>query len=58
MAGSYRAASLVNYALTEIPKFIIDKTIPYTSSNYNLTAIAKPVTTGVQELIRALEKLK
>jgi NAD-dependent deacetylase len=54
----YPAAGLVNYAHKQIPKFIIDKTIPYTSSIHNLTAIEKPATTGVQELILALEKLK
>jgi NAD-dependent deacetylase len=54
----YPAAGLVNYAHKQIPKFIIDKTIPYTSSIHNLTAIEKPATTGVQELIFALEKLK
>ena len=54
----YPAAGLVNYAHKQIPKFIIDKTIPYTSSIHNLTAIEQPATTGVQELILALEKLK
>lgn len=54
----YPAAGLVNYALTKIPKFIIDKTIPYTSSIQNLTTIEKPATAGVQDLITALEKLK
>jgi NAD-dependent protein deacetylase/lipoamidase len=46
----YPAAGLVNYAQWEIPKFIIDKRIPYTSSIYNLTAIEKPATEGVVEL--------
>ena len=54
----YPAAGLVNYALTKIPKFIIDKTIPHTSSIQNLTTIEKPATAGVQDLITALEKLK
>jgi NAD-dependent deacetylase len=54
----YPAAGLVNYALTKIPKFIIDKTIPYTSSIQNLTTIEKPATAGVQDLITALEKFK
>jgi len=35
----YPAAGLVNYAAKEIPKFIIDKKIPYTSSLQNLTII-------------------
>ena len=36
----YPAAGLVNYANWEIPKYIIDKKIPYTTSIKNLTAIA------------------
>ena len=50
----YPAAGLVNYVSHEIPKFIIDKRIPYTSSIQNLTAIEKPATEGVRELISIL----
>lgn len=50
----YPAAGLVNYAPWEIPKFIIDKKIPYNSSLYNLTEIEKPATEGVAELIKKL----
>lgn len=46
----YPAAGLVNYARWEIPKFIIDKRIPYTSSVYNLTAVEKSATEGVRDL--------
>lgn len=46
----YPAAGLVGYALAEIPKFIIDKKIPYTSSINNLTRIEKPATEGVKDL--------
>ncbi len=49
----YPAAGLINYAPRSIPKFIIDKTIPY-SSLYNITAIEKPATEGITELITAL----
>lgn len=52
----YPAAGLINYAPWPIPKFIIDKSIPYTSSITNLTSIAKPATEGVQELISILRK--
>lgn len=52
----YPAAGLVNYAPWSIPKYIIDKKIPYTSSVYNLTVIEQPATTGVQELIALLSK--
>jgi NAD-dependent deacetylase len=50
----YPAAGLVNYAPIHIPKYIIDKQIPYTSSVYNVTAIEKPATLGVQDLIKEL----
>ncbi len=54
----YPAAGLVDYAPLAAPKFIIDKTIPYTSSVKNLIAIEKPATEGVRDLAIALEKLK
>ena len=50
----YPAAGLVNYAPWPIPKFIIDKKVPYTSSLYNLTAIEKSATEGVEELQKIL----
>jgi len=53
----YPAAGLVNYAPWRIPKFIIDKQIPYTSSLYNLTAIEMPATEGVKELQRKLKEM-
>lgn len=52
----YPAAGLVNYAQRDIPKFIIDKKVPYTSSVYNLTSIEKPATEGVKILIEMLKK--
>jgi len=54
----YPAAGLINYAHAAIPKFIIDKTIPYTSSIQNLVTIEKPASTGVAELVQLLEKMK
>lgn len=54
----YPAAGLVNYAPWQIPKFILDKKIPYTSSLYNLTAIEKSATEGIsklQQLLRSIE---
>lgn len=53
----YPAAGLVNYAPWEIPKFIIDKRIPYTSSVHNITAIEKPATEGVSELKEFLHEI-
>ncbi len=54
----YPAAGLVNYAATGIPKFILDKKIPYTSSLQNLTAIEKPATEGIEELLEKLKRFK
>jgi len=50
----YPAAGLINYAPPYIPKFIIDKTIPYTCTVNNLTPIEKPATEGVRELQKLL----
>src|SRR5258705_5256406 len=50
----YPAAGLVNYAARHIPKFIIDKRIPYTSAITNITAIEKPATEGVKSLLDLL----
>ena len=52
----YPAAGLINYANPQTPKYIIDKSIPYTSSLYNLTAIEKSATEGVKLLINMLDK--
>ena len=52
----YPAAGLINYVALEIPKFIVDKNIPYTSPMKNLTLIEKPATEGVRELIDLLRQ--
>jgi NAD-dependent deacetylase len=52
----YPAAGLINYATPFIPKFIIDKQVPYTSSIHNLTPIEKPATEGVRTLVEMLKK--
>ena len=51
----YPAAGLVNYARWDIPKFILDRRIPYTSSLYNLKAIEKPAGEGIKELVQQIE---
>ena len=51
----YPAAGLINYAPDEIPKFIIDKVIPYTMGHHNLTKIEKPATEGIIDLQFLLE---
>lgn len=50
----YPAAGLVTVADPLIPKYIIDKKIPYTSSVYHVTAIEKPATEGIIELVEKL----
>jgi NAD-dependent deacetylase len=50
----YPAAGLVHYARPGIPLYVIDKKIPYISSGNNITAIEKPATEGVTELINLL----
>lgn len=50
----YPAAGLLNYAPAFIPKFIVDKKIPHTSSIKNLVAIEKSATEGVAELKKLL----
>lgn len=44
----YPAAGLLHYAPAAVPKFIVDKKIPYTSAS--ITAIEAPATIGVQQL--------
>lgn len=51
----YPAAGLVNYAPYGIPKFIIDKRIPYSAALHDVTAIEKPATEGVGELVKMLK---
>jgi NAD-dependent deacetylase len=53
----YPAAGLVNYAPPKIPKFIIDKAIPYTQSLYNLSIIEKGACEGVRDLKKMLQIL-
>jgi NAD-dependent deacetylase len=45
----YPAASLVDYAPWDKPKFIVDRKVP-PNSIYGLTAIEKPATEGMEEL--------
>jgi NAD-dependent deacetylase len=52
----YPAAGLVDYAPWPIPKFIVDKRIPYTTALHNLTAIEKGAAVGMQELQTHLAK--
>jgi NAD-dependent deacetylase len=53
----YPAAGLMDVALPGIPKFIVDKKIPYTSAIRNLTAIEQPASVGVKELQKRLAEL-
>lgn len=53
----YPAASLINYAPYNIPKFIIDSSIPYVKSLHNFTAIEMTASEGVKELEKKLREL-
>lgn len=50
----YPAAGLLHYAAPGIPKYIIDRSIPYTSPEQNLVSIEKPATEGVKDLVDLL----
>ncbi|MBN9299667.1 MAG: NAD-dependent deacylase [Filimonas sp.] len=46
----YPAAGLLNYAPIHIPKYVVDKKIPYISSVGRLTTIEAPATEGIKQL--------
>jgi NAD-dependent deacetylase len=50
----YPASGLINYVPPNIPKYIIDKKIPFVPSLPNLFFIEKPATLGVEELRKRL----
>lgn len=50
----YPAAGLINYAPLYLPKYIVDKKIPYLPGLPNLTAIEKPATEGMKEVVSLL----
>lgn len=52
----YPAASLVNYAAPFLPTYLVDKKIPYLPPLRRFTALEKPATEGMKELIPLLKK--
>jgi NAD-dependent deacetylase len=52
----YPAAGLIDFAPASIPKFIVDKSIPFTRGIKNLNHIQKPATIGIRELEELLLK--
>ena len=54
----YPAAGLINYVSPLVPKYVIDKKIPYTSSSRNIHIIEMPATVGVGELKKLLRVKK
>jgi NAD-dependent deacetylase len=50
----YPAAGLVDYVPEHVPKYIIDKKIPYAAAPTNFFFIEKPATEGVEELKKIL----
>lgn len=53
----YPAAGLIHYA-GDIPKFIVDKKIPFTDNVSELIVIEKPATEGVRDLIKLLAEYR
>lgn len=53
----YPAASLLQYAGPDVPVYIIDKVIPKTNYRKGVTAIEKPATEGMTELIKIFNSL-
>jgi len=51
----YPAAGLLDYAGPNVPKYVIDKSIPVVSNIQELHCIEKPATEGVAELMRILD---
>jgi len=54
----YPAAGLVDMVRPRIPKFIVDKKIPYMSGLQDVVAIEQPASTGVKELAQRLAVLR
>jgi len=54
----FPAAGLVQYAPYGIPKFVVDKKIPFTGNINNLVTIEKPATKGVEDLKNYLDQLE
>lgn len=52
----YPAAGLIDFAKEKIPKFIVDKNIPYTRGIQNLYGIQRPATEAMTELKEQLMK--
>lgn len=53
----YPAAGLTGIVPHHVPKFIVDKTIPYIQPVPNLIFIEKPATEGIADLNTALKKI-
>jgi len=51
----YPAAGLVDYVRYDVPKYVIDKKIPYVSRYENVIRIEKPATDGIKDLMALLE---
>ena len=53
----YPAAGLVSYAVRDIPKYIVDKRIPFAYEIADVTPIEKPATEGVKQLMSLLKEI-
>jgi NAD-dependent deacetylase len=50
----YPAAGLIDFGKPGIPKFIVDKNVPFTRGIQHLVKIERPATEGMQELVTQL----
>ena len=50
----YPAAGLIDFANPQIPKFIVDKNIPFTRGIQNLFCIQKKASEGIRDVINEL----
>ena len=54
----YPAAGLLHYVQSHVPKYIIDKKIPYTNPGHNFEFIERPATEGVEAVKKILLSVK
>jgi len=50
----YPAASLIDYALPEIDKYIVDPNLPAIQEDHSITTIAKPASVGVADAAKLI----
>ena len=54
----YPAAGLVNYVRDSIPRYVVDKRLPYMPPAPHLMLIEKPATEGIKDLVTMLSQVE